>query len=266
LPAAAAGGKLESDGPSDPLIWRASAGAPGRMAPGGPRVREYRLIDADSHTLEPPHIWTSWLAKRFHDRAPKLVKDAEGGDAWLFAPGTRPMEIGLVTTPGRRYEDIKWTGYTYDTIRKSCFEPKARLEDMDLDGIDAAFLYPSQRTMHTFMGNPDREFHLAGVRAYNDWLAQEFCAVDFARQVPHCFESRFYPNPEHPRFSFVRENTETSQPDVERVMSCRGHRDRSADWHDLVGRYLVQELQCQMQIRTWYPTRWRTNRTQTLHD
>ena len=141
-------------------------------------MREYRLIDADSHTLEPPHIWTTWLAKRFHDRAPKLVKDAEGGDAWLFAPGTKPMEIGLVTTPGRRYEDIKWTGYTYDTIRRSCFEPKARLEDMDFDGIDAAFLYPSQRTMHTFMGNEDREFHLAGVRAYNDWLAQEFCAVD----------------------------------------------------------------------------------------
>src|SRR4029434_7550907 len=46
------------------------------------RVREYRLIDADSHTLEPPHIWTTWLAKRFHDRAPKLVKDADGGDAW----------------------------------------------------------------------------------------------------------------------------------------------------------------------------------------
>jgi predicted TIM-barrel fold metal-dependent hydrolase len=141
-------------------------------------VREYRLIDADSHTLEPPHVWTTWLAKRFHDRAPKLVKDADGGDAWLFAPGTKPMEIGLVTTPGRRYEDIRWTGYTYDTIRRSCFDPKARLEDMDFDGIDAAFLYPSQRTMHTFMGNEDREFHLAGVRAYNDWLAQEFCAVD----------------------------------------------------------------------------------------
>ena len=131
-------------------------------------MRDYRLIDADSHTLEPPHIWTSWLPKRCHDRAPKLVKDAEGGDAWLFAPGTKPMEIGLVTTPGRRYEDIRWTGYSYETIRRSCFDPKARLEDMSFDGVDAAFLYPSQRTMHTFMGNPDREFHLAGVRAYKD--------------------------------------------------------------------------------------------------
>ncbi len=141
-------------------------------------MREYRLIDADSHTLEPPHIWDTWLPKKFQNRAPQLVKDKDGGDAWQFQRGTPPMEIGLVTTPGRRYEDIKWTGYTYDTIRKSCFEPKARLEDMDFDGIDGSFLYPSQRTMFFFMGNPDRDFHLAGVQAYNSWLAQEFCAVD----------------------------------------------------------------------------------------
>ena len=140
-------------------------------------MREYRLVDADSHTLEPPHIWTTWLPKQFHDRAPRLVKDSEGGDAWEFEPGTPPMEIGLVTTPGRRFEEMKWRGYTYDTIRKSCFDPKARIEDMDFDGIDACFLYSSQRTMHYFMGNKDRDFHIAGVRAYNDWLTQEFCAV-----------------------------------------------------------------------------------------
>jgi predicted TIM-barrel fold metal-dependent hydrolase len=147
-------------------------------------VREYRIVDSDSHTLEPPHVWTSWLPKKFHDRAPKLVKDADGGDAWQFQPGTPPMEIGLVTTPGRRYEEIRWTGSTYDTIRRSCFDPKARLEDMDFDGIDACFLYPSQRTMYYFMGNEDREFHRAGVEAYNNWIAQEFCAVDPERLFP----------------------------------------------------------------------------------
>jgi predicted TIM-barrel fold metal-dependent hydrolase len=146
-------------------------------------VREYRLIDSDSHTLEPPHIWERWLPAAFRDRAPQLVKDKDGGDAWQFLPGTPPMEIGLVTTPGRRYEDIKWTGYTYDTIRASCFDPKARLEDMDFDGVDACFLYPSQRTMFFFMGNEDRDFHLAGVQAYNNWLAQEFCAADPERLV-----------------------------------------------------------------------------------
>ena len=44
-------------------------------------MREYRLIDADCHVVEPPHIWDRWLPKRYHDRAPRLVKDEEGGDA-----------------------------------------------------------------------------------------------------------------------------------------------------------------------------------------
>ena len=141
-------------------------------------MRAYRLVDADCHTLEPPRLWETWLDRRFHDRAPKLVKDEEGGDAWSFGPGRPLMHICLVATPGMRYEDIKWKGYTYQDIRKSCFDGKARLEDMDADGVDAEFLYPSQRTMYHFMGQEDREFHRAGVRAYNDWLAEEFCAPD----------------------------------------------------------------------------------------
>jgi predicted TIM-barrel fold metal-dependent hydrolase len=153
-------------------------------------MREYRLIDADCHVVEPPHIWERWLPKQFQDRAPRLVKDEEGGDAWEFVPGGPLMYIGLVATPGMRFEDIKWKGYTYDTVRRGCWEGKARLEDMDFDGVDAEFIYPSQRTMYYFMGNADRDFHRAGVRAYNDYMAQEFCAADperlfFLAQMPN---------------------------------------------------------------------------------
>jgi predicted TIM-barrel fold metal-dependent hydrolase len=91
------------------------------------------------------------------------------------------MYIGLVATPGLRFEEIRWTGFTYDTIRRSCFDGKARLEDMAFDGVDAEFLYPSQRTMFFFMNSEDVEFHRAGVQAYNDWLREEFCAVDRER-------------------------------------------------------------------------------------
>ena len=88
------------------------------------------------------------------------------------------MYIGLVATPGMAYEDIKWKGYTYDTVRKGCWDGKARLEDMDFDGVDAEFIYPSQRTMYSFMGNQDRDFHRAGIQAYNDYMHEEFCAAD----------------------------------------------------------------------------------------
>jgi len=140
--------------------------------------RPYRLIDADCHTVEPPHIWERWLPEKFRDRAPHLVKDDEGGDAWFFGEDKPLMMIGLVATPGMSFEQIKWKGYTYDTIRKGCFDGKARLEDMDIDGVDAQFLYPSQRTMYHFMGNQDQDFHLAGVQAYNNWLHDEFAAND----------------------------------------------------------------------------------------
>jgi predicted TIM-barrel fold metal-dependent hydrolase len=151
---------------------------------------EYRIIDADCHVVEPPHIWEKWLPKKYQDRAPKLVKDEEGGDAWSFGEGKPIMKIGLVATPGMKFEDIKWAGYTYDTVRKGCFDGKARLEDMDLDGVDAEFIYPSQRTMYHFMGNEDRDFHRAGVQAYNDYMAREFCAADsdrlfFLAQIPN---------------------------------------------------------------------------------
>lgn len=152
--------------------------------------RPYRLIDADCHVVEPPHIWETWLPRELRDRAPKLVKDEEGGDAWQLQPGAPLMYIGLVATPGMRYEDIRWKGYTYETVRKGCWDGKARLEDMDADGVDAEFLYPSQRTMHYFMGQEDRDFHRAGVRAYNDFMAREFCAADperlfFLGQMPN---------------------------------------------------------------------------------
>ena len=87
-------------------------------------AREYRLISADGHMVEPPDMWTKYLPKKFHDRAPKLVKDEKGGDAWQLVPGTAPMPLGLVTnagTFGKRYEELEWFGATYDTILQGSF-------------------------------------------------------------------------------------------------------------------------------------------------
>ncbi len=54
-----------------------------------------RIISADGHNMEPPHMWQKFLDKKYQDRAPRLVKDAKGGDAWEFVKGAPPMPIGL---------------------------------------------------------------------------------------------------------------------------------------------------------------------------
>jgi predicted TIM-barrel fold metal-dependent hydrolase len=142
-----------------------------------------RIVDADCHILEPPDIWDNWLPERYRDKAPKLVKDADGGDAWLTAVGGDPDPIGLTATPGMPYDQFRWTGVTYDEARTGCYNGSARLDDMDLDGVDAELLFPPQRTMSHFLGDEDPDFVLAGVEAYNDFLFEEFCAPDPNRLV-----------------------------------------------------------------------------------
>ena len=148
--------------------------------------REYRLISADGHVIEPPDMWSKYLPKKFADRAPKLVKDEKGGDAWELVPGTPPMPLGLVTNAGpwgKRYEELEWYGSTYESIRKGAFEGKARIEEQDIDGVDAEVLFPSQRTMGAFMAQEDDDYHLAGLEAYNTWMHDEFMAADPDRLI-----------------------------------------------------------------------------------
>ena len=146
-------------------------------------MAKYRLIDADCHILEPPDIWDNWLPERYQDKAPKLVKDADGGDAWQHAVSNEPDPIGLTATPGMPFDQFRWTGVTYDEARAGCYNGAERIKDMDADGVDAEFLYPPQRTLSHFLGDDDDDFVLAGVEAYNNFLFEEFCAPDPDRLI-----------------------------------------------------------------------------------
>jgi predicted TIM-barrel fold metal-dependent hydrolase len=143
----------------------------------------FRIVSADAHVLEPPHIWEAWLPKQYQDKAPKLVKDVDGGDAWQFAGSPDADPIGLVTTPGLPWDQFRWTGVTYEQARSGCYDGTARLADMDTDGVDAEILFPPQRTIGHFLGDEDDDFVRAGIDAYNDFVWDEFCAPDRTRLV-----------------------------------------------------------------------------------
>jgi predicted TIM-barrel fold metal-dependent hydrolase len=136
------------------------------------------MISSDAHIVEPPDLWEKWLTPEFRARAPKLVKDDEGGDAWLYNDGGAPAPLGLVTvTRDRPREELRWSGARYATINQGNFRGDARTAEMLEDGVVAEVIYSPQRTMRHFMLGTEDDFQLAGIRAYNDWLAQEFCAA-----------------------------------------------------------------------------------------
>ena len=137
-------------------------------------ARRYELVSADSHVLEPPDLWTAYLPARFHPKAPRVVPDGDGGEAWQFAPGGPPAPIGIYASAGRRHADVRWTGVTFAAANPGNFRGDARLREMDADGVDAEVLYGSARMLSHFLSDPDAAFHLAGVQAYNTWLADAF--------------------------------------------------------------------------------------------
>ena len=140
-------------------------------------ARSYRIIDADGHVLEPVDIWDRYMDPAYRARAPRLFVDHDGKERLRVEDKVLggSKGLGLIGAIGARQ------GVTSDSIRyvegrPGGFDPHERIKDMDLAGIDAAFLYPS---LGLFTGAVQEPQLSASVcRAYNRWLA------DYCRPYP----------------------------------------------------------------------------------
>jgi len=137
-------------------------------------TRAYRVIDADGHILEPLSLWTDYMDPKYRDRAPRMMKDENGKERLIIDEKKLGSERGLgaLGAVGARQGVVVDDAMEYSQGKKGGFDPHARIPDMDLDGIDAAFLYPS---IGLFCGSiQDPELAAAVARAYNRWLA-DYC-------------------------------------------------------------------------------------------
>ena len=144
--------------------------------------RTYNVIDADGHVLEPIDIWDKYIDPKFRDRAPRIVRDTDGKER-LDVEGQvlgSQKGFGVIGAIGARQGEVEDEAMQYIDGRKGGFDPHARIPDMDLDGIDAAFLYPS---VGLFAGAiKDPPLAAAVCRAYNRWLA-DYCRAAPARLI-----------------------------------------------------------------------------------
>jgi predicted TIM-barrel fold metal-dependent hydrolase len=130
----------------------------------------YRLISGDSHVNEPGDLWTARVPARMRDRAPRIERFDEG-DAWVIEGVRDPINFGMNACAGLPPEEMRgWS--RFEDMRHGGYDPAARTEEMDVDGVDAEVLYPTPRLAQAVAANKDVELHLALVRAYNDWLSE----------------------------------------------------------------------------------------------
>ena len=143
------------------------------------------LVSVDDHILEPPNLWLDRVPKKDQDRAPRLVKDDNGTDVWLY-DGKRMPSSGLSAVAGKTKEEFSPEPLNYDEMRPGCYDPLARVEDMNRAGILASLSFP---TVTRFCGQlfyeaSDRDFGFTCLQAYNDWHLEEWAGAAPGRFIP----------------------------------------------------------------------------------
>jgi predicted TIM-barrel fold metal-dependent hydrolase len=163
-------------------------------------------VDLDAHLVEPANIWTDRLPAKYRDVGPH-IEYLPGGNpkmidrgyieepgtegppvAWWFYEDHRYSVKRLIAAAGLRPEEITLKGVTFDDMRPGCWQPKARLEDMDINGVEAQLCFPNYPRFcgQIFLWGKDRELALLCVKAYNDWMVDEWTGDSGGRLIPLC--------------------------------------------------------------------------------
>jgi predicted TIM-barrel fold metal-dependent hydrolase len=141
------------------------------------------LLSSDGHLEVLPERWSRRMPARLRARAPRTVKLPDGGDA-ILVEGQPPRPVPFLDLrAGRTNETWQPFGVTVDDTA-GVGPPEQRLAEQDQDGLLAEVLFPNmQMGPRLWRLLADDDVYRATVRAYNDWLGEEYCAVSRDRLV-----------------------------------------------------------------------------------
>ena len=154
----------------------------------------YEIVDGDGHIVLPgDEWWKPYLPEKYWDWPAKEVVEPDGTRT-LWAEG-RQLEGPF--SPVANYPAAGGSGFGVTPLSVSKgrqdapisvarklggADPRDRLTAMDQDGVDVAYLFPSQ-VLSLIPALYSSSFADAMVRAYNDWIG-DFCAADPHRLRP----------------------------------------------------------------------------------
>jgi predicted TIM-barrel fold metal-dependent hydrolase len=162
-----------------------------------------RIISVDDHVQEPADLFTARLPRRWADAGPRVRRervdmlgepttaddpDQHWADVWYVEDDVRMPIFDTQVCAGMDPGTIVNRPMTFDDMRPGCFDRDARLADMDVDGVEASLCFPNSLVRfcgQRFLEASDKELGLACVRAYNDWMVDEWAGPSAGRLIPN---------------------------------------------------------------------------------
>lgn len=147
----------------------------------------YRVIDADSHVMEPDNLWEKYLDRRYQAYAPRTKRISTDEPNWMSTEvmghwwGSTPLVTQVPYISDGRGGRITYL-QAYDDYIRMGFSAESYLLYMDRAGIDYVVLYPTLTLHSTTVPDMEADVAAAIKRAYNDWL-YEFCQAGKGRLI-----------------------------------------------------------------------------------
>lgn len=145
---------------------------------------EVKIIDTDTHVVEPPDLWTSRVSTQRWGRLVPHVRADETGDPAWFVADKKVLPVAAAAMAGWHEHPPQHPPTLADADR-AAWDPVERLARMDAYGIHAQVLYPNVAGFGggNFTDVSEPELMLACVQAYNDFLS-EFAMHAPGRYIP----------------------------------------------------------------------------------
>jgi predicted TIM-barrel fold metal-dependent hydrolase len=142
------------------------------------------FISVDDHLIEPARLWQERVPESMRDTAPRIVREGDS-EFWVYED-RQIVTTGLNALAGKSREEFSPEPITYDDMRPGCYEPAARVADMDQGSVLASMLFPSfpRYCGQVFHEAKDKDVAMACVQAWNDFILEELAGDFPGRFIP----------------------------------------------------------------------------------
>lgn len=131
-------------------------------------ARSYKVISGDSHFDLSCDGWVTRVPEKWRPRAPRRVVLGDGNEALVIENRPPMSPTGLV---GTVHQDRP---VRFDS--EGSGPPEQRLNEQDMDGVEAEILFTHPMYMRFWRGIREDEGYKALVHAYNEWVIKDYCA------------------------------------------------------------------------------------------